>query len=201
MRIVGGVWRGRRLAAPEGRETRPTTDRLRESLASMVLSARDLDLSGARILDAFAGSGALGLELLSRGAEHALFIERSARAVRAVERNVRELKAPAIVVAGDAWNVLERPPAALDRFDIVLLDPPYRTSPVRLGELVGILAARGMLVPGALVVHERSSDALGLDARQLAEHGLRALRTRTIGQSAIDLWRYDGASRDATAAS
>ena len=82
MRIVGGIWRGRALAAPEGRDvTRPTTDRTREQMASMVLSAFDLDLSDVRILDAFAGSGAIGLELLSRGAAHCTFVDADRKAV------------------------------------------------------------------------------------------------------------------------
>ncbi len=160
----------------------------------MVLSARGLDLEGARVLDAFAGSGALGLELLSRGAERALFIDRSQKAARVVERNVRELGACARVVVGDAWAVLERSDFTAGPFDIVLLDPPYRTSPAHLGELVAMLAERGMLAEGALVVHERAEKARGLDGDRLADDGVSKVRERAIAQSAIDLWRYDGAA-------
>ena len=90
MRIVGGKWRGRQIEAPEGRGvTRPTTDRMRESMASMILSARGLDLSGESVLDAFAGSGAMGLELLSRGAAHATFVDRDRGAVARLRRSAQ----------------------------------------------------------------------------------------------------------------
>ncbi len=198
MRIVAGKWKGRAILAPEGSQTRPTTDRLRESLASIVLSARGLDLSHARVLDAFAGSGALGLELLSRGAEEAVFIERSARAKRAVERNVRELGAPARVIVGDAWSVLSRPGIPGAPFDVVLLDPPYATPPERLFDLICLLEERGALAHGALIAHERAERAPALDGTCLATRGFIGIRSRTIGQSAIDLWRYDGETSEAT---
>ena len=87
MRIVGGKWRGRQIEAPDGRDvTRPTTDRTREQIASMILSAAGLDLSGTSVLDAFAGSGAMGLELLSRGAARATFLDRDRRAVARIKR-------------------------------------------------------------------------------------------------------------------
>ena len=94
MRIVGGKWRGRQIEAPEGRgTTRPTTDRTREAIASMILSARGLDLTGDSVLDAFAGSGAMGLELLSRGASHATFVDRDRRAAARVRRSAEALGA------------------------------------------------------------------------------------------------------------
>ena len=94
MRIVGGMWRGRALEAPEGRNvTRPTTDRTRESMASMVLSAFDLDLSEVRMLDAFAGSGAIGYELLSRGARSCTFCDADRKAVARIKRNGQALGA------------------------------------------------------------------------------------------------------------
>ena len=93
MRIVGGEWRGRPLEAPEGRGTRPTTDRMRETIASMVLSAFDLDLDGVSVLDAFAGSGAMGLEFLSRGARRCTFVDSDRKAAGVVRRNVAALGA------------------------------------------------------------------------------------------------------------
>ncbi len=161
----------------------------------MVLSAKGLDLSGERILDAFAGSGALGLELLSRGAHHALFIDRSPRAARVVARNVRDLGARARVVTGDAWGVLARGGGGGGPFGIVLLDPPYATPAERVADLVCALAAQGMLEDGAVIVHERAERAEGLDGARLAAYGIARARTRAISQSAIDLWRYDGAAR------
>ena len=94
MRIVGGKWRGRQIEAPDGRDvTRPTTDRTREQIASMILSAAGLDLSGTSVLDAFAGSGAMGLELLSRGAARATFLDRDRRAVARIKRTDSSLGA------------------------------------------------------------------------------------------------------------
>ncbi|HEY8375642.1 MAG TPA: 16S rRNA (guanine(966)-N(2))-methyltransferase RsmD, partial [Nannocystis sp.] len=100
MRIIAGRWRGRRIEAPPGRDTRPTTDRVREAW----MSALQPELPGARVLDLFAGSGALGLEALSRGAEHATFVERSGRALRALRANLERLGAmdQATIVRGDA---------------------------------------------------------------------------------------------------
>ena len=111
MRIVAGRFGGRRLVAPEGAKTRPTTDRMRETIASMVLSELGLDLGGKRVLDAFAGSGAVGLELLSRGADHVTFIERDRRARQAILRNVGALgveKSEYSLVYGDSFALAAR---------------------------------------------------------------------------------------------
>ena len=109
MRIVGGKWRGRRIEAPEGRGvTRPTTDRMRESIASMILSARGLDLSGESVLDAFAGSGAMGLELLSRGAAHATFVDRDRGAVARLRRSAQTLGAQSSELHALAGDVERR---------------------------------------------------------------------------------------------
>lgn len=125
MRIIAGRWRGRRIAAPSGRATRPTTDRVREAW----MSALQYELPDARVLDLFAGSGALGLEALSRGAAHATFVERSNAAIRALEANLGALGArddEYTVVRADALAYVQRlPPQA---FDLALADPPYGTN-------------------------------------------------------------------------
>lgn len=121
MRIIAGRWRGRRIDAPPGRTTRPTTDRVREAW----MSALQPELAGARVLDLFSGSGALGLEALSRGAAHATFVERSAGALRALRHNIERLDAgaAATVVRADALAyVRDVEPLA---FDVALADPPY----------------------------------------------------------------------------
>jgi 16S rRNA (guanine966-N2)-methyltransferase len=122
MRIVGGIWRGRRIAAPSGRDTRPTTDRVREAWMSAMTS----DLPGARVLDLFAGSGALGLEALSRGAEHATFVENAGPALRVLRQNISTLGVQTgtfEIVSADALRYAEalRPL----RFDVAFADPPY----------------------------------------------------------------------------
>ncbi len=124
MRIIAGQWRGRRLAAPAGDTTRPTADRTRETLFSMLVS-RLGDFSGLAVGDLFAGSGALGLEALSRGAASALFVEQDARALDAIRANVRTLDAGARATVR-AGSVLALGPARA-ALDLVLMDPPYRS--------------------------------------------------------------------------
>ena len=124
MRIIAGEWRRRPLTAPKGDATRPTADRTRETLFSM-LASRLGTFEGLRVADLFAGSGALGLEALSRGAEHCLFVEQEAAAIRALRANISALRAQqkSDVVAG---SVMSLGPAKLPH-DLILLDPPYGT--------------------------------------------------------------------------
>ena len=142
MRIVAGEWRGRRIAAPADRRVRPTADRVREAWMSIVLPWLD----GARVLDLFAGSGALGLEALSRGAASAEFVELHAPSLRALRENIAALgaEARAVVRRGDALRAIEALPAAA--YDVAFADPPYRLG---LAERV---AARWLEVPFATVL-------------------------------------------------
>lgn len=121
MRIVAGQWRGRKLAPPQGMATRPTADRVRETLFSM-LASRLGSLEDLEVADLYAGSGALGLEALSRGASGACFVEQDRRALAAIEANVASLEAVdrARIIAGAVDTV--RPPQS---FDLVFADPPY----------------------------------------------------------------------------
>jgi 16S rRNA (guanine966-N2)-methyltransferase len=143
MRIVAGQWRGRRLTAPPGRDTRPTSDRVREALFS-ILGPVD----GAVVLDLFAGSGALGLEALSRGADRAVLVERAPAALRAIRRNVESLGAAAEVRVRDVRAFVRDASAAGGPYDLVFLDPPYRDA-AGLGpalELAPLLAQGGRVV-------------------------------------------------------
>ena len=117
MRVVAGEFKGRRLHAPRGARTRPTADRVREALFSMLG-----EVSGARVLDLYAGSGALGIEALSRGAESATFVERDRQALAALRRNLEAVGANAEVIARDVGRFLARPAGT---FDLVFCDPPY----------------------------------------------------------------------------
>jgi 16S rRNA (guanine966-N2)-methyltransferase len=121
MRVIAGTLRGRRLQAPPGRDTRPTSDRVREALFSILGP-----LDGESVLDLFAGSGALGIEALSRGAASALFCDRSPAAARAVRRNLQVLGLRAEVVCDDARRVLRDARARGAAYDLLFLDPPYR---------------------------------------------------------------------------
>ncbi|HJA28734.1 MAG TPA: 16S rRNA (guanine(966)-N(2))-methyltransferase RsmD [Candidatus Olsenella pullicola] len=186
MRIVGGKWRGRTIESPDGRDvTRPTTDRTREQIASMILSACGLDLSDRSVLDAFAGSGAMGLELLSRGAARATFVDRDRRAAARVRRSAEALCAkPGEVtsLAGDVFSRVERGLAGAP-FDIVFLDPPYALSAERVSGLVDQLAETGQLSGDAIIVYEHAADAEGLACAT----ALNLVKSKRHGITAVDL--------------
>lgn len=149
MRIVSGEWRGRKLGEPQGRDvTRPTTDRVREACASMVESALEDGIAGARVLDAFAGSGALGIEMLSRGAAWATFFDIDRRAAALVERNLSTLccaRSRYRVVIGDVALAARRARVVGAPFDLVLLDPPYAMAADEVSALVIALDQAGAL--------------------------------------------------------
>lgn len=155
-RIIAGTAGGRRLAVPAGRTTRPTGDRAREALFASAWS--DLgSFAGLRVLDLYAGSGALGLEALSRGAAHALLVESDRRALSTLRRNVSSLGLPgAQPVAGQVRRVLERGPEGAP-YGFVLADPPYVLTDAEITEMLAALRDHGWLAPEALVVVERSS--------------------------------------------
>jgi 16S rRNA (guanine966-N2)-methyltransferase len=157
MRIVGGRLRGHALAAPKSQAIRPTADRLRESLFNILAHAHGDPVTGARVLDLFAGTGALGLEALSRGARFALFIDDAAEARALIRANVTALG------LGGATRIFRRDATRLgdagpvDPFALVFLDPPYRQG---LAERA-LISARdgGWLMPDALIVVEEAADA------------------------------------------
>jgi 16S rRNA (guanine966-N2)-methyltransferase len=160
-RIVGGSVGGRRLVVPAGRGTRPTSDRVREALFA-ALDAR-CDLPGARVLDLYAGSGALGLEAASRGATSVVLVESGREAVASARRNVTALGLPGVtVVAAPVRRFLERAPdhgsagAGPAAADLVLLDPPYSLAEVELAQVLEALVGGGWLAPAAVVIAERS---------------------------------------------
>jgi len=154
-RIIGGTAGGRRLATPRGEQTRPTSDRVREALFSAVESWCG-SLAGLRVLDLYAGSGALGLEALSRGASRAVLVERDRRTAALVSANARELGlAGARVVAASVQTALAAGPGTDDqRHDLVLSDPPYTVTEDDLATDLRLLVP--WLAPDALVVVERA---------------------------------------------
>lgn len=171
MRIIAGRWRGRPLLAPPGLATRPTSDRTREGLFSM-LTSRLGTFEGLRVADLFAGSGALGLEALSRGAEHAFFIERDSEAVKAIRANIAKLDVPGEVLPGGAEHV--RIPGDIH---LAFLDPPYGSG------LAASVLSRLPLVPGAIASVEtsRTEDA--------AAEGFEVETVRDYGKARITLLR------------
>ena len=153
MRIVAGKFRGAGLAAPKGLATRPTSDRVRQALFNVLEhGAPGLDLDGVRVLDLFAGSGALGLEALSRGARFCLFVEESAEARGAIRRNVEAL---GLTGATKIWRrdaTKLGPAGRIDPFDLVLCDPPYGAG---LGQRALAAAVEGgWIAPDAVLVLE-----------------------------------------------
>ena len=148
MRVIAGTYGGRRLQAPPGTDTRPTADRVREALFS-ILGDRVPD---ARVLDLFAGSGALGIEALSRGAAEATFVDKAAPAIRAIGANLEALGADATVVRAEARRFLGGASRSGRSYDLVFLDPPYRLDAALARALPA--AIKAVLAPGATVVAE-----------------------------------------------
>ncbi len=147
LRIIGGSWRGRRIRFAPLPDLRPSPDRVRETLFNWLREA----IAGSRCLDLFAGSGALGLEALSRGAASATFVERDPQAVRALESNLGLLQASgAQVHRDDALRYLRGPASPCD---VVFLDPPFASE--ILAEVCGLLETRGWLSPSAFIYMER----------------------------------------------
>ncbi len=180
-RVIAGAAGGRRLAVPDGRSTRPTSDRAREGLFATVTSIVG-PLAGMRVLDLYAGSGAVGLEALSRGAAHVLLVESGGRAVSVIRQNVAALDLPgATVIADRVERVLARGPrpdsppgprpgpqpgsddqdededASGGRYDVVFADPPYALADADVSRVLSLLADEGWLAPEALVIVERAT--------------------------------------------
>src|ERR1700760_2085257 len=163
MRIIAGTHGGRELTAPKGRATRPTSDRVREALFSILGDIRAL-----RVLDLFAGSGALGIEALSRGAAQATLVDSAAPAVAAIKRNLESLGAEAEVVRQPAARFLQGASRDARQYDLVFLDPPYRDASTLGRELTSALTP--ILAPDARVVAESDRRSpLGLELALLDE--------------------------------
>ncbi len=178
LRVTGGSFGGRRLKVPL-RNARPTSDRVRESLF-----ARLTDLEGARVLDVFAGSGALGIEALSRGADSAVFLEQAAHCTEVLRDNLHslDLESRTTVVRGDALRGIARLGREGRSFDLILLDPPYQGDHAELA--LQVLVKAGVLAEGAMVVVERSRrHALPLVA------GLELLDERRYGETLISRYQ------------
>jgi 16S rRNA (guanine966-N2)-methyltransferase len=173
MRVIAGMYGGRTLKAPPGSATRPTSDRVREALFS-ILGER---VEGARVLDLFAGSGALGIEALSRGAESAVFVDDAPAAVRAIKGNLEALGAGAQVRRTDALRFLGGASADAAQYDLLFLDPPYRLADRLASRLSEAIPA--VLAPGAVAVAEsdrRAPLALALPLHDERRYGDTLIR-------------------------
>lgn len=177
MRIIAGAWRGRQIEAPPGQSTRPTGDRVRETLFSM-LASRLGSFEQLRVADLFAGSGALGLEALSRGAALATFVENDARATAILKRNADKLGATdrVRVVTGSALALPRSEP-----FDLILADPPY--APGSGTSAITAIAVAGWLAPGGWIGVETSRDDI------VDPVDLELAATRNVGRARLTLLR------------
>jgi 16S rRNA (guanine966-N2)-methyltransferase len=180
VRIIAGEWRGRPLVAPEGRATRPTSDRAREGLFSM-LASRLGTFEGLRAADLFAGTGALGLEALSRGARHCLFIDNDREAAESIRRNLDRFGASAR--AEVRAQGVEHVPPPPEPCDLAFLDPPYKTELAAMA--LARLADPAWIAPGGLVSVE-TGDALAVPA------GFAVETERRFGKARITLLRRTG---------
>jgi 16S rRNA (guanine966-N2)-methyltransferase len=179
MRIVAGEWRGRKLIAPPGTETRPTADRVRQALFDILMHAPWAGRSvveNATVLDVFAGTGAQGLEALSRGAARGVFVENARPALRALRANIVACGAEdrCAVLAADVLTISDG-----ERADIVFLDPPYGRDLVRMA--MDRLRGYGRVGAGSLIVAETGRDEPPLEVEPLAE--------RVHGASRLTIWR------------
>ena len=179
MRITGGIHRGRILKVPDGLEVRPTQDRVREALFNILMH----DIAGARFLDLFAGSGAVGLEALSRGAAAATFVELNARHISFIRTNAAMLKVSPQIVQTDANAYVASFAGA--PFDIAYADPPYAAGEEQgFDGMLSALADRGVVRPGGLFIAETTARA------RLAETpGWDLCRDREYGKSRLIIWK------------
>jgi 16S rRNA (guanine966-N2)-methyltransferase len=195
MRIIAGRWRGRPIKAPAGTSTRPTSDLVREAVFDMLSSRIGADLGGgeAVALDAFAGSGALGLEALSRGVGRAVFVEGDRAALKALRDNLERVTAgsTATVVTGDSFRLARTNALPAGPFSLLLLDPPYRIDAAQVGRLVADLAERGGLTQDAVVVYEHDASV-----RASWPEGFVEDVTRVYGSTAVSIARRDEEGED-----
>jgi 16S rRNA (guanine966-N2)-methyltransferase len=187
LRVTGGTLRGRRLRAPRGAATRPTADRVRQSLFERLAG-----LQGAAVLDLFAGTGALGIEALSRGAEQAVFVERARPALACLEANLAELglAARSRLLRSDVNAALRRLSRERQRFDLILLDPPYGAA--ELGEALREIVRGELLSPEGTLVLETSWRHPPGDAA-----GLRREDERRYGETLVVCYALEPAERAA----
>ncbi|MDF1542527.1 MAG: 16S rRNA (guanine(966)-N(2))-methyltransferase RsmD [Anaerosomatales bacterium] len=186
MRIVAGTYRGRRIHAPSGTVTRPTSDRVREALFSRIEATAGPFDGEWSALDLFAGSGALGIEALSRGAGHVTFVERDRSALRVLRSNLESLHLTgrSTVLSGDSFRLVSHAGLSGAPFSLLFLDPPYRIDESEVRKAIDRLVSLETLLLDALVVWEHSSSA-----HALWPEGFDDLGSRRYGDTAVTLGR------------
>ncbi|MEZ5929504.1 MAG: 16S rRNA (guanine(966)-N(2))-methyltransferase RsmD [Parvularculaceae bacterium] len=185
MRIIGGKFSGRTIISPDGRGTRPTTDRTRESLFNILAHRDDFSFEGARVIDLFAGSGALGFEAMSRGAEWCLFVETEAAARGAIRDNIEALGlfGSTRLHRRSATTLGPKPAGVGPPFTLAFLDPPYRKD--LAPPALRTLKSGGWLAEGALVIVEQAKDEAPAEA-----DGFTEVDRRLYGDTQIGIYRF-----------
>ena len=196
MRVIAGLYKGRTIHSVPGNATRPTTDRVREAWASVVTSALPDGFVQAQVLDAFAGSGALGIEALSRGAANCSFYENDPRAFQTLKRNLADLGISAMIRKSNVLAEAKRAPLrASDPFNLVILDPPYSTDTRQVCGFILDLVSHGDLNEIALISYEHARGGFNFQTSQLASttdipNGFELLSCKTYGSTQIDFIIY-----------
>ena len=175
MRVITGIARGRKLVAPEGLDVRPTADKVKEG----IFSAVQFELEGARVLDLFAGSGQMGIEALSRGAERAVFIDSSLRSIRCVNENLRNtgFERQSEVINRDSYDYIK---LTSQTFDIIILDPPYRYN--HIANILPFAAKK--LRDGGIIICEYETEA----DKPEAPEGMRLRKTYRYGKINVSIF-------------
>ena len=175
MRVITGIARGRKLVAPEGLDVRPTADKVKEG----IFSAVQFELEGARVLDLFAGSGQMGIEALSRGAERAVFIDSSLRSIRCVNENLRNtgFERQSEVINRDSYDYIK---LTSQTFDIIILDPPYRY--YHIANILPFAAKK--LRDGGIIICEYETEA----DEPAAPEGMRLRKTYRYGKINVSIF-------------
>lgn len=179
MRIISGKYGGRSIDAPPTLGTRPTTDRVRESLFSILESRFAFD--GAKVLDLFAGSGALGIEALSRGAAYCHFNDFSNAAILAIKRNLQDIKVPSACYNLTKLNATKKSFTPSNKFDLVLLDPPYNFEDEAIEQIIDNLFSNDLLADGAIIVLESANE------RKITNKSLGQIISRKYGSTYLQI--------------
>lgn len=192
MRIIGGKWKGRPLAAVRAPNIRPTTDRVREAIFSALfaqLAKRGMGWEGLRVVDLYAGTGALGFEALSRGAAFALLVEQDRRSAKVIRGNLEKLDAAkeASLVQCEVAEWFERPLSGSEApYNVVFADPPYAGG--EAAHVLDLISRSAKVAPGALVVVERS----GKDEELPIPAGLKRLSVKNYGDTSVEFFEKPG---------
>ena len=184
MRVIAGMAKGHKLVSPQGLETRPTTDRIKETLFNIISS--NINIYEKRVLDLFSGSGAIGIEFLSRGADKAFFVDNNVKAIEALNQNLThtKLKDKAVIVKSDVFMALKKFSENDQRFDIIFLDPPYAAGVYKsvIKEIINLKLLR----KNGLVIAEQPSD------KALVEiDGLKLLRQKDYKTTIMSFWTLE----------